>query len=326
MQGSSMHRRAWLSCAALSLCCAFNHAFAQNFPNRVVRIVVPFPPGGSAEAQARIVGQRLSDAWGQPVIVESKPGAGSTIGAAFAAAAPPDGHTLYLASTSHTISATLYKNLPYDAVKSFAPITLLAVSPFILAVHPSVNATTVKEFIDLAKAKPKTLSWASSGNGAGPHLSGEIFRAQTGIEVTHVPFKGTSPALVALLGGQVEFTIADVAIVPFFQSGKARGLAVTTAKRSALVPDLPTLAESGLPGYETTNWSALLAPAGTPKDIVNQINAAVLSAIRTPDARQRFIAQGFEPQGSTPEEGAAHLASEVAKYAKAIRDSGTKID
>lgn len=320
----SVSGRAWL--AALLLGCAAASAMAQGFPNRVVRIVVPFPPGGSAEAQARLIGQRLSETWNQPVIVESKPGAGSTIGAAFAAAAAPDGYTLYLASTSHTISASLYKNLPYDAVKSFAPIALVAASPFILAVHPAVAATTVKEFIDLAKSKPKTLSWASSGNGAGPHLSGEIFRNMTGIEVTHVPFKGTSPALVALIGGQVEFTMADVAIVPHFQTGKARGLAVTTAKRSALVPGLPTLAESGLPGYETTNWSALLAPAGTPKEIVSQINAAVLGAIRVPEIRQRFNAQGFEPVGGSPEDATAHLSGEVAKYAKAIRDSGTKID
>ena len=312
--------------AALLLACAFGSAIAQGFPSRVVRIVVPFPPGGSAEAQARLIGQRLSETWNQPVIVESKPGAGSTIGAAFAAAAAPDGYTLYLASTSHTISASLYKNLPYDAVRSFAPVALVAASPFILAVHPAVAATTVREFIDLAKAKPNTLSWASSGNGAGPHLSGEIFRNMTGIEVTHIPFKGTSPAMVALIGGQVEFTMADVAIVPHFQTGKARGLAVTTAKRSALVPGLPTLAESGLAGYETTNWSALLAPAGTPREIVSQVNAAVVNAIRTPEMRSRFNAQGFEPVGGTPEETAAHLAVEVTKYAKAIRDSGTRID
>jgi tripartite-type tricarboxylate transporter receptor subunit TctC len=319
-------RRIGLLVMAVASLFAAGHAAAEEFPNKVVRIVVPYPPGGSAETQARIIGQKLTEAWGQQVIVESKPGAGTTIAATYVAKSLPDGYTLYLAGTSHTISASLYKGLPYDAVKSFAPVSLLAISPFILATGPGKSANSLKELVEQAKAAPGKLSYGSSGSGAGPHLSGELFRMQAGIDVIHVPFKGSAPAMTALMGSHIDYMIADVAAIPFMQTGKMKALAVTTSKRSALLPDVPTFAEAGMAGYETVNWSAILAPAGTPPDIVKKINASIIAALKTADVRQRLNAQGFEPLGSTPEELRTHMIGEVAKYAKAIKEAGAKVD
>jgi len=301
-------------------------AVAQEYPNRVVRIVIPFPPGGSAEAQARIIAQALSEAWKQPVVIDNKPGAGTTIGAAYVAKQPPDGYTLYLASGSHAISQSLYRNLPYHAVTSFTAISLLATSPFVLTVHPAVKAQTVAELVALAKQKPGGLSYASSGSGAGPHLSGELFRAQAGIEVLHVPFKGTGPALAALLGAQVDYFFADVAVLPMLQAGKLRAVAVTSAKRSSFLPEVPTMVESGVGGYETTNWSAIIGPADMPKDVTSHISASIQAAARTTEVRSRYNAQGYEPVASTPEALASHLRTEVDKYARAIALSGAKVD
>ncbi len=301
-------------------------ATAQEYPAKIVRLVIPYPPGGSAEAQARIVAQALQAEWKQSVVIENKPGAGTTLGAAFVAKAQPDGYTVYLASTSHTVTQSLYKDLPYHAVKSFAPISMIAISPFVLTVHPGVPARTVSELVALAKSKPGALTYASSGNGAGPHLSGEIFRAAMGIDVVHVPFKGTGPALTALLGDQVHYFFADVAVLPMLKAGKLRALAVTGAQRFSLLPDAPTMIEAGVPGYTTTNWSALVAPAGTPPEIVARINAAVRSALRTPEVVQRYNAQGYEPAASSPQELEAHMTAEVEKYAKAVASAGVKVD
>ena len=304
-------------------------AMAQDYPNKLVRIIVPYPPGGSAEAQARLVAQKLSETWGQPVIVESKPGAGTTIGAAYVANSPADGYTLYLAgTTSHLPSAILFrKTIKYDALKSFVGVSLVASSPFILTVNPSVlPINSVKEFIDLAKAKPDSITYASSGNGAGPHLAGVLLQMLAGIKILHVPFKGSAPATVALLGGQVQAQMADVSVIPQLEGSKLRGLAVTSAERSPLIPNLPTIAESGVPGYDVTYLSAILAPAGTPKAVVNQINAAINKALASSDVRQRFNAQGFEPVGSTPEALDQLFASEMVKYEKVIKESGMQID
>jgi len=302
------------------------NSLAQAFPNKPVRIVIPFSPGGSADAQARILGQKLGELWGQPVVIESKPGAGTTIGAALAAGSAPDGYTLYLAGASLLISGNLYKNLSYDPVKSFAPVSMLASSPYVLAVHPAVKATTVRELIDLAKAKPKAISYGSAGNGSGSHLAGELFRTLTGVELLHVPYKGKAPALVALAGGEIDILFADVAVLPLLQSGKLRALAETGLRRSPLLPAMPLAAESGVPGYEMINWGAILAPAATPRPIVNQLNTAINDVVQNADVRQRFNAQGFEPMGSTPEALGELLASEAVKYAKLIKESGMKID
>lgn len=314
---------------AMFMFAAAGVATAQDFPNKLVRIIVPYPPGGAAEAQARILAQKLSDIWGQSVIVENKPGAGTTIGAAYVANSPADGYTLYLAgTTSHLPSAILFrKHIKYDALKSFVGVSLIASSPFILTVNPSVlPVKSVKEFIDLAMAKPNSITYASSGNGAGPHLAGVLLQMLTGIKLVHVPFKGSAPATAALLGGQVQAQMADVSVIPQLESGKLRGLAVTSGARSPLIPSLPTLAESGVPGYDVTYLSAILAPAGTPKAVVNQINAAINKAIASPDVRRLFNAQGFEPIGSTPEALDQLLVSEMVKYEKVIKESGMQID
>ncbi len=301
-------------------------AHAQAFPERVVKIVVPYPPGGSAGTQARILAQKLSEEWGHQVIVEDRPGAGTTLGAAFVASAPADGYTLYLAGTSHTISANLYKNLRYDAVKSFAPVSMLAISPFIVTAQPALKLRTIQDMIALAKSRPNPMTYGSSGNGAGPHLSGELLRRMADVPLTHVPYKGSAPALQDMLGGQIDLLMADVSAVPHIQAGKLTALAVTTAKRSALLPDVPTVAESGLPGYETVNWSGILAPAGTPADVVKRINAAIHKALADPSVQEQYRKAGFEVAPSTPEEMESHLASEVRKYARVIRDAGIKVD
>jgi tripartite-type tricarboxylate transporter receptor subunit TctC len=301
-------------------------AGAQNFPVKAVRIVIPFSAGGSADLQARTLGQKLTEIWGQTVVIEPRPGAGTTIGAAYAASSPPDGYTLYFAGASLLISGNLYKNLSYDAVRSFAPVSMVANSPYFLVVHPSVPADSVKALIALAKARPKALSYASAGAGSGSHLAGELLRMQTGIDMVHIPYKGQAPAFLALAGGEVGVLFADVAAVPYIQAGKMRGLAVTSDKRSAALPGIPTIGEAGLPSYEMSNWGAILAPAGTPRAIVAQVNAAIVQALTDAEVRQRFTGQGFEAMSSTPEALGNLLASEHAKYAKVIEQSGMKIE
>jgi len=315
------------SLAWLALVAAASTAVAQTFPSKPVKIIVPFPPGGSADASARIVAEKTSEEWKQPVLVENKPGAGTTIAAAFVAGSAPDGQVLYLTGPiSHAVSAALYKNLGYDAVSSFAAVARVASAPFILVVHPSVKANSVQELVELARARPGALTYASSGSGAAPHLAAELLASMTGTKFVHVPFKGTAPALVALLGAQVDFQIADVAALPHVRAGKLRALAVTTAKPSALVPGVPTLAESGVPGFDMPSATGILAPAGTPREIVAKINAAINRALATSEVRQRLNAQGFEPAPATPEEFGAFLASEVRKYARVIQEAGVRID
>ncbi len=313
--------------AWLALVAAASTAVAQTFPSRPVKIIVPFPPGGSADAAARIVAEKTSEEWKQPVLVENKPGAGTTIAAAFVAGSAPDGHVLYLTGPiSHAVSAALYKNPGYDAVSSFAAVARVASAPFILVVHPSVKANSVRELIELARARPGALTYASSGSGAAPHLAAEMLASMTGTKFVHVPFKGTAPALVALLGGQVDFQIADVAAIPHVRAGKLRALAVTTARPSALVPGVPSVAESGVPGFDVPSATGILAPAGTPREVVAKINSAINRALATGEVRQRLNAQGFEPAPATPEEFAAFLASEVRKYARIIQEAGVRID
>lgn len=312
--------------AALAIGVAPLPVRAQAFPTKPVRIVIPFAAGGSADLQARSLGQRLTEIWGQPVVVQPKTGAGTTIGAAYAASQPPDGYTLYLAGASLLISGNLYKNLSYHAVKSFAPVSMVANSPYYLAVHPSVPATTVKELIELAKSKPKTITYGSAGVGSGSHLAGELLRMLAGVDIVHVPYQGQQPALVALAGGEVKMLFADVAAVPLMQAGRMRGLAITGDERSAAFPNIPTIAEAGLPTYQMTNWGAILAPAGVPKALIVQINAAIVSALRNAEVRQRFASSGFDAMSSTPEALGALLQSEYVKYGKIIAESGMKID
>jgi tripartite-type tricarboxylate transporter receptor subunit TctC len=293
---------------------------AQNFPDKVVKIIIPFPPGGSAEAQGRVLAQKLSEMWGQPVIIDNKPGAGTTIAANFVAKAPPDGYTLYLTYVlAHSVSAGMYSNLPYEPVKSFAPVSLITTVPYVIASQLAVKANTLRELVDLASAEPGKLSYSSSGTGAGPHLAAEMFLSRAGIQIVHVPYKGASPAITALLGAQVELTINDASVLPFIRAGKMRGLAVTSAKRWSQLPNVPTVAESGFPGYEAVSEGMILAPAGTPKVIVEQINAALRVATASPDVQRLLAVQGVEPVVSSPEELEARLNSEVAKYGQLVR-------
>ncbi len=297
-------------------------SYALDFPNKYVRIIVPYAAGGSAEFQARALGEELSKIWKQQVIIDNKPGAGTTIGAAYVAGSDPDGYTLYLAGTSHTVSPSLYRDLKYDAVESFTPISRLATSTFILLVNPVLGVNTVSQFVELARSKPGKLNYGTSGVGAGPHLSAEMFVAATGIDVTHVPFKGSAPAMTALLGNFVDFAWGDVSALPLVKAGQLKALAVTSSERFSQLPDVPTLAETVAKGYEVTNWSAILAPPKTPPDIASFINQSIATALATPEARRALEIQGFEVTPSTPDALRAHMAAEVKKYGDVIKKAG----
>jgi tripartite-type tricarboxylate transporter receptor subunit TctC len=310
--------------AAVAVGGAVPNARAQDFPSKIVRIVVPYAPGGSAGAQARTLAEELSRIWKQQVIVEDKPGAGTTIGAAYVAGSAPDGYTLYLAGTSHTISPSLYPNIKYDAVKSFSPISRLATSPFIWLVNPSLGVNSIADFIALAKSKPGQLNYATSGVGAGPHLAAEIMKAAAGIDIKHVPFRGSAPAMTALLGNFVEASMGDVSSLPTVKAGTLKALAVTTARRSPELPDVPTLDETVQKGFDVTNWSAILAPAGTPPQIVKFINESINQALQSPEVKKLYQAQGFQPSPSTPEELRDFMAAEVKKYRQTIEAAGIK--
>jgi tripartite-type tricarboxylate transporter receptor subunit TctC len=302
-------------------------AFAQAYPAKSVRVIVPFPPGGSADAASRSMAEKLSGMWGQPVVLEHKPGAGTTIAAAYVASSPPDGYTiLFCGAISHAASANLYRNLGYDPVKSFTALGTIALSPFILVVNPRIKAASVRELIDLARARPGELNYGSSGNGASPHLAAEMFARAAGVRMVHVPFKGMQPVLVALVSGEIDLTFADIAAMPLVRSGRLTALAVTTAKPSPLVPGVPTLAESGVAGVDIPSVAGFIAPANTPRETVAFVNASMSRALASSDLRERLVGLGFEPYESSPEEFGAFLAAEVRRYAQVIRDAGIRVD
>ena len=302
-------------------------ALAQAYPNKTVRLVVPFPPGGAAEAQARVLAHKLAELWGQPVIIDNKPGAGTTIGAAFVAKAPADGYTLMMAyMISHLATPHMYKSLPYDPLKDFAPISLIGTQPLIIAVPAASKLATLGDLIAATKGRPDALAFASTGTGAGPHLAAELFFSRASIKATHIPFKGSSPALVALLGSQVDFSFLDGSALTSIQAGKIRALAVTTAKRWTQLPDTPTIAESGFAGFDVTSSGMLIAPAGTPREIVLAIHSAVARAVASPDVRERFAAQGHDPATTTPDELARIMAEESTKYGRLVQALGIKVE
>jgi len=316
----------WLGAFALSICATA--ACAQNYPAKTIRMIVPFPAGGATDIVARLVAQKLSEAWGQQVIVDNRGGAAGTIGSDLAAKAPPDGYTILVGTSStHAIAQSLYTRLPYDSVKDFLPVVGLATSTITLSAHPSVPAKNVKELIALAKAKPDALSFASSGSGGVSHLVGEMFKSQAGIQMLHVPYKGDAPALADLVGGQVslEFGTA-VSFLPYIQSGKLKALAVTSRQRSPVLPDVPTVAESGLKGFEALQWYGLFAPKGTPADIAARLNAETLKIVRTPEIKERFAKLASEILPGSPEQFAAFQKAEIAKWAKVVKASGAHID
>ena len=322
-------RRSLLGIAlALSAPVAWAQAPAAAYPAKPIRLVVPFPPGGATDILARAVGQRLTDAWGQPVIVDNRPGAGGNIGTELVAKSAPDGYTLEMGTVgTHAINASLYSKLPYDHVKDFAPVVLVAGVPNVLVVNPALPVSSVAELIAYAKANPGKLNFASSGNGTSIHLSGELFRTMAGVEITHVPYKGSAPALQDLIAGQVQLMFDNLPpSLPQIKAGRLKALAVTSAKRAPALPDVPTMAEAGLPGFEASSWFGILAPAGTPPAVVAKLNAEVAKWLASPEAQEKLLAQGANPAGGTPEDFAKHIAAETAKWAKVVKDSGAKVD
>jgi tripartite-type tricarboxylate transporter receptor subunit TctC len=312
-----------LLCAAAVLCTT---AAAQAFPNKPLRIVVPLS-AGAADTLSRTIGAKLTERWGQPVVVENRPGAGTTIGTDLVAKAPADGYTLLMATFSHAVNATFYRKLPFDVLKDFAAVTLVASAPNVLEVNPAVPAKSVGELIALAKKQPGKLHFASAGNGSSSHLAGELFKSLANVEIVHVPYKGSAPAMTDLLGGRVEMTFDPLpSSLAHIKGGKLRPLAVTTAKRSAALPDVPTLAETGVRSYELNGWSGILVHADTPKDIVRQLNREIVAIIKAPDIRERFANMGFDIVGNTPEDFQAFIEAEVAKWGKVVRAANIHAD
>ena len=296
-------------------------AQAQPFPNRVVRIVVPFPPGGSTDLLARKLAEKLQGSMGQPVIVENKPGAGGAVGSEFVAKAPPDGYTVMMGVTgSHGISVSLNPKLPYHPLKDFAPISMVVSAPLVIVVGPSFPANTLAEYVAYAKSKPEQVTHSSPGNGTSMHLTGEMFNLAAGLRLVHVPYKGSAGAVNDLIGGQVQSMFGDFLVVlPQVKAGRIRALAVTSARRHPLLPDVPTVAESGYPGFEALSWQGLFAPAGTPADVVARLNAETVKALSSEDFREAFAKQGFLVAGSTPQEFRAFIEAEIPKWARIIK-------
>src|SRR5437763_8598288 len=316
-------------CFALVACSAASLAADTSpYPSKPVRILVPLPPGGPADSLARIVGDKLGQSLGQPFVIENKPGAGGNIGMEQGAKAAPDGYTLTLAAAGNlTIAPSLYSKLPYDPAKDYAPITVLATVPNILITAPTVPTRTLRDLITLAKARPGTLNFASPGNGSGAHLAGELFKSMAGIEIVHVPFNGVAPAMNAILAGEVQIFFAQSsAALPYIRTGKVTALGVASARRITSAPELPTMAEAGLPDFDVTSWYALVAPAGTPAAIIEKLYAETVKALASPDVRDRFATLGVDPVGNSPSEFAAMQKAETSRWAKLAKDANLRLD
>ena len=313
------------SLAALLLTSVFaasSPAAAQDYPKKQIELVVPFVAGGTTDNVARLIAQRFSESWGQTVIVNNRPGGGSTIGHAVVAKAPPDGHTLLVTTISFAITAVMQK-LPFDPIKDFAPISEFASLPLILVVHPSLPATNLKEFIAMAKSKAGGWDYASSGVGTSPHLAAEMFKSMAGVDMVHVPYKGNAEAMNAFLGGHIKIYFALVpAVLQHVKAGSLRAIAVTTEQRLSYLPDVPTIAESGFPGYEISSWQGVFAPGGTPRDVVGKINGEVVRLLSVPEVRARISLEGADPVGSSPDAFAERVKSEIAKWTKVARSAG----
>jgi tripartite-type tricarboxylate transporter receptor subunit TctC len=315
--------------AGIALTALAAAASAQgNYPNKTIRMIVPFPAGGPTDIIARIVGQKLTDSMGQPVVIDNRGGSGGNIGADIVAKAAPDGYTLVMAIVgTHAINPALYARMPYDPVRDFSPITKTGAATIVLVAHPSVPVKSIKDLVALAKAKPRQLTFGSPGSGTPHHLAGELLKTMAGIDLIHVPYKGAAPAVAELLGGQVNTVIVSLpAAFPHVKAGKLTALGVTSGTRSAIVPEVPTFAEAGLGGYELENWYGLLAPAHAPKVIIDKLNRETVKALQMPDVKERLNSQGFEIRTSTPEEFSAYIKSELVKWAKIVKASGAKVD
>ena len=302
-------------------------AHAQGYPNRAVRIVVPFPPGGTSDILARTIGARLSDSLGQPVVVENRPGAGGNIAAEHVAKSAPDGYTLIMGTSSLAISQGLYRKLNYDLVRDFAPITQAVNYANLLVVHPSTGFSNVGDLLAAAKARPGALSYGTAGNGTPPHMTGELFKSYTKVDLLHIPYKGGAPAIADLVAGQIPVMFDNVPpLLPHVRSGRIKALAVTSLGRVPVLPDVPSLHELGLKDFDAVGWNGLLAPAGTPREIVSRVHADVVRILRLPEVREQLGAQGADIVGNTPEEFGAWIRVEVRKWAEVIRVSGAKVD
>ena len=321
-------RRHILNAAAATLAgLALPAARADAFPSRTVKLVVPWPPGGGTDIYARVIGQELGTRWGQAVVVENRPGAAGNIGAGQVASAAPDGYTLMLATITLASNPSLYKDLPFDTRKSFAPVTEVAGVPHILVVRKDFPANTVQQLVALAKARPHELNYASAGSGSPFHLAAELFKQLAHVDITHVPYKGGAPAITDVLGGQVQMTFANFsAVLPHVRSGALKPLGITTAKRSAILPDVPTIAESGVPGYEFTSWFGFFFPAGVPAPILDQVSRDIVGVLRTPSIKERLTADGADVVGNSPQEFAKFVDSELEKWAAVVKSSGLKVE
>jgi len=307
--------------------CAVGAQAADPYPNKPIKWIVPFPPGGAMDSMARTLGEKLSTSMKQPVIVENRPGAGGTIGSNLVAKAAPDGQTIMIVSIGQAVNPSIYPKLPYDSGKDFEPVSLVGIVPNILVAHPSVKANNVKELIALAKAQPGKITYASAGNGTTVHLAAELFNSMAGVDLMHVPYKGSAPAVTDLMGGQVDIMFDSLSSArPYVEAGKLKALAVTTAKRSTAFPNVPTVAESGLPGYELSGWYAVFVPAKTPKAVVDRLHAELVKALKQDDVRARFALIGADPVGSSPQELAATLKTETARWEKIVRERNIKAD
>lgn len=316
-----------LHATTVALCLAGGSAWAQAWPSKPISLVVPFPAGGTTDVLARAVGQELSKSLGQPVVVESKPGAGATLGADFVAKSKADGYTLLMGAVHHTIASSVYKKLPYDFQKDLTPVTTVALVPNVLVINPNVAAKNTKELLALAKANPGKLTYGSNGNGTGQHLIGAQFESMGGVELLHVPYKGSGPLTTDLLGGQITMSFDTITpVLSHIKAGKLRALAVTTAKRSPALPDVPTLDESGLKGFNLGTWFGILAPANTPRDVVVRLNAEIVKIVNAPDFKKKMEDIGAEPIGNTPEQMAKQIKDDTERFAKLVKDAGVSID
>ena len=302
-------------------------ATAQAYPAKPIRWISPWPAGGANDIFSRAIGQRIGESLGQQVLVDNRPGAAGTIGSDIAAKAPADGYTLVMGSSpTHAIAPALYPALPYDPLRDFSAVTLVGSVPNVLVLHPSVPAKTVKEFIAVAKARPGKLNFASTGNGTSQHLSAELFKFMAGLDMVHIPYKGTAPALTELVAGQVDLAFENMpALIPHIQAGRLRALAVTTTKRSAVMPELPTIAEAALPGYDASVWFGVFAPAGTPRPVIDRLHGEILKALQTQDLKSRMVAMGTDVSGMGPDDFSAYVRKEIPKWANLVKAAGVKV-
>jgi tripartite-type tricarboxylate transporter receptor subunit TctC len=316
----------WLT--AVALLPAVGSASAQSYPVKPIRIIVPFPAGGIADLFGRVIGQKFTEAWGQPAVVDNRPGAGGNIGADLVAKSPPDGYTLVTGSIgTHAVNVSLFSKLPYDPIRDFAPVSLIMEAEGLLVVHPSVPVRSVKELIALARARPGQIAYASAGHGTASHLSGELFKSMAKVDMVHVPYKGNVPAITDLLTGQTSLLFATMpTVLPQVQAGRLKALAVTSSSRSPAAPQLPTVAEAALPGYSVTNWIGIFAPAGTPRDIVQKLNGEIVRTMQAPDIQKRLLNEGAKFTPLTPEQYGAFVKAEIAKWARVVKEAGIRVD